>query len=267
MKYPGGFADEALISPETLNRLFPGISQEGWEAFAAKEELPLQRSEAGWSGPSLPFLILLGLKGEALSAEAYYRLLEEALGNPAMRGKLEEVVRKLGSWATSPSLKPPPRERSKPDLPVEEQKASRIPEKAQDSISPPSESPPPPSPSMSSPSPSPTPKDGGSSPWDAAISLMVAAIGGLEERLRATEELLASWQTEVASLREEVARLRDEMEVWNDHVRYLNDRYAKVEEGLKAEREAREKALSDLASRLQGLDNLIRQIRQAVLPR
>lgn len=269
MKYPGGFADDIPVSPEVLARIFPGLSSEGWEDFAAKENLPLRKGERGWTGPALPFLVLLTLKGEPLGPEAYYRLLEKALGDPAVRGELEGVLRKLGNWTgLSPSQPSQPKaaKEAPPAPPVaqetESQEASPpLPSGAQGGPS--AEDP------ASAPSPPPSLDRTGeeASPLDAAISLVVAVIGALEERLRAVEEQVASLRTEVSALREEAVRIQDEMEVWNDHVRYLNDRYAKVEGEIKEEREARKKELSEVASRLQNLEKLIQQIRQVVLPR
>lgn len=273
MKYPGGFADDTPVSPEVLARIFPGLSSEGWEDFATKENLPLRKGERGWTGPALPFLVLLMLKGEPLGAEAYYRLLEKALGDPAVRGELEGVLRKLGNWTGVSPSQPPQPKAAKEDPPpppaaqeAESQEAN--PPSPSGAQGRPSAEGPAPAPSLA---PSPPPSQGRTgeeaSPLDAAISLVVAVIGALEERLRAVEEQVASLRAEVSASREEVVRIQDEMEVWNDHVRYLNDRYAKAEGEIKEEREARKKDFSEVASRLQNLEKLIEQVRRVVLPR
>lgn len=276
MKYPGGFSDTVAIGQEALERLFPGLPQEDWQPLAEKEGLPLRKEGEGWVGAALPFLVVLSLKSIPLTPEGYYRLLEAALGDPLTRGELEEVVRKLGSRAVALSGRLP-QDRGKekgvkaPLPPRSEDKAPQTApsQGAGGTATAPSE--PPPSPQQGGEAaPAPPSPEAPSAPFpalDVALSVIVDAIGSIEERFQAVEETIEALRKEVVALAEEMGQVRDEIAVWNDHVRYLNDHYAKVEAEIGEERKEREKTVADLASRLQDLENLIHQIRQAVLPR
>ena len=252
MKYPGGYSDEGWVSLSQI-RDFLGKSPrlELWRSLA-EMGIPLREEGEKYSGPALPFLLLLEEKGIPEGASGfgvdfpYYFLLEATLKDPSYS---ESLFRCMDFLSTHSSLATPgSSSEEKGESPGEEvpRRRGRRPSSSK-------------------------PRGGevegqvtSTTSLEKGLALMAEALSRVAERVRLLEEQMAS--SHKGEWKEAYDKLSNEVASWNDHVRYLNDELSDLKDEMESLRKEVRSFREAHSEELKRLGALIERIRRHLLP-
>ena len=252
MKYPGGYSDEAWVSLSQI-RDFLGKSPklELWRSLA-EMGIPLREEGEKYSGPALPFLLLLEEKGIPDGASGfgvdfpYYFLLEAALKDPSYSESLFRCVDFLSTHSFLAS--PGGSSEEKGGGPGEgvPKRRGRKP--------------------SSSKSKGEETEDQGTSitSLEKGLALMAEALSRVAERVRFLEEQMTSFHG--GEWKDAYGKLSNEVATWNDHVRYLNDELSDLKDEMESLRKEMRSFREAHSEELKRLGALIERIRKHLLP-